>query len=655
MKRLFMNSSVCSLILAVLSEDLLLKILDKFEEQSDLKNWRLVCKEFLRVEAIHKKTLRVYRHESLPCLLARYKDIQVLDLSVCPRIDDHTVTLIFRFELNRNLRKLVLRRATGLRSVSLELLVKSFPCLEEIDLSYCWRFGDREAYALSNAKCLRDLKLVKCLDVTDVGLAAIAVGCVKLEKLNLKWCMEITDLGIELLSKKCTNLKSLDISYLKVTNRSLDSISALRKLESLSMVACSNIDDEGLHFLKNANAALQSIDISRCDSVTSSGLTTVAKAHNTLEQISASYCFSELPTTFLSNLMELKSLRMLKLDGARVSSLNLLAIGNNCTNLVEVGLGKCAGVTDEGIMELVSRHGNLSSLDLTCCSLITDAALTSIAKYCKKLTCIKLESCDLITKKGLDQLGSSCSLLEEVDLTDCSGVDDDGLKSLSRCSELLRLKLGLCLNISDKGVSYIGSSCAKLQELDLYRCMGITDAGLLAICSGCKKLKKLNLCYCEQITDMGLKSVSTLEELFDLEMRRLTHITSAGLVAIAAGCKSLVELDMKRCYNINDTGVWALAQLSPNLRQINLSYCSVSDMGLMAVMGNMKCLQDAKLVHLTRVSVKGFELALRASCDRMKKLKLLNSFKSLLSTELLQMLPARGCKIRWVGKAYVIV
>lgn len=99
-------------------------------------------------------------------------------------------------------------------------------------------------------------------------------------------------------------------------------------------------------------------------------------------------------------------------------------------------------------------------------------------------------------------------------------------------------------------------------------CTGITDAGLIAICSGCRKLEKLNLCYCEQVTDRGLKFISTLEELSDLEMRRLPHITSAGLVSIAAGCNSLVELDLKRCYNINDTGVWALAHYSPNLRQV---------------------------------------------------------------------------------------
>lgn len=43
------------------------------------------------------------------------------------------------------------------------------------------------------------------------------------------------------------------------------------------------------------------------------------------------------------------------------------------------------------------------------------------------------------------------------------------LKYLSRCSELVRLKLGLCTNISDIGLSHIAYNCPKITELDLYR------------------------------------------------------------------------------------------------------------------------------------------------------------------------------------------
>lgn len=81
--------------------------------------------------------------------------------------------------------------------------------------------------------------------------------------------------------------------------------------------------------------------------------------------------------------------------------------------------------------------------------------------------------------------------------------------------------------------------------------------------------------------------------------------------------------------------------------QINLSGTAISDVGLCMVMGNLSRVQDAKLVGLANVSVNGFELALRASCARLKKVKLRASLRPLLSAQIIQTLEAKGCKIRW--------
>lgn len=56
-----------------------------------------------------------------------------------------------------------------------------------------------------------------------------------------------------------------------------------------------------------------------------------------------------------------------------------------------------------------------------------------------------------------------------------------GLKSISRCSKLSSLKLGICLNITDEGLTRIGMCCSKLTQLDLYRL-------ILAFCNFCNLL-----------------------------------------------------------------------------------------------------------------------------------------------------------------------
>ncbi|KAL3750077.1 hypothetical protein ACJRO7_011112 [Eucalyptus globulus] len=652
-----------------LTEDLLVRIYKGLASDGDRKSWRLVCRDFHRIDALTRSSLRVLRVEFLRSLLANYPRLDTLDLSVCPRIDDGAVAVLLMSQgspwafpraaasslsppgrdplaWTRGLRKLVLSRSTGLGHHGLEQVIRACAYLESVDVSHCCGFGDREAAALSCGARLREVKMDKCLGVTDVGLAKIAVGCGRLEKVSLKWCMEIGDLGVDLLCNKCVDLKFLDLSYLKVTNDSLQSIGSLAKLEVLALVGCSLIDDTGLQFLGGGCPLLRVIDMSRCNGISSCGLVSVAKGHEGLVQLNASYSLTECSSILLRRFKDLKNLNAIKIDGARVSDSAFKAL-SNCTSLVEIGLGKCIGATNLGLMRLVSGCVNLRVLDLTCCHSITDAAIFAISDSCRNLKCLKLESCNMITEKSLYYLGSFCLLLEELDLTDCGGINDTGLEYLSNCLELSCLKLALCPTISDKGLGHIASKCRKICEIDLYRCNGIGDDALAALSSGCKKLRRLNLSYCSDVTDRGMEYLGQLEELWDLEMRSLFNVTGVGLMALAAGCKRLADLDMKYCENVDDSGFWALAYYARNLRQINLSHCNISNMGLCMVMSNLTRLQEAKLVHLNKVTVEGFELALRTCWVRIKKVKLLAALRFKLSSDVRETLHSRGCKIRW--------
>ncbi|PWZ46499.1 F-box/LRR-repeat protein 3 [Zea mays] len=264
--------------------------------------------------------------------------------------------------------------------------------------------------------------------------------------------------------------------------------------------------------------------------------------------------------------------------------------------LLKVGLSKCSGVTDGGISSLVARCSDLRTIDLTCCNLVTNNALDSIADNCKILECLRLESCSLINEKGLKRIATCCPNLKEIDLTDC-GLDDAALQHLAKCSELRILKLGLCSSISDRGIVFISSNCGKLVELDLYRCNSITDDELAALANGCKRIKLLNLCYCNKIIDTGLGHLGSLEELTNLELRCLVRVIGIGISSVAIGCKNLIELDLKRCYSVDDAGLWALARYALNLRQLTISYCQVTGLGLCHLLSSLRCLQDIKMVH----------------------------------------------------------
>ncbi|KAH7655057.1 F-box and leucine-rich repeat protein 2/20 [Dioscorea alata] len=637
--------------ITVLPLDLLIYIIDRVPEPADRKSIRLVSRAFHRAECLQRRDLNVIRREALGMLIRCYGAIESLDLSACAGLDDACLSTALGGGAAPGLRKVNLSRASGVRWSGLAAMVRGCPRIESVDLSHCVGVGDREVAVLAMLAGLKELRLDKCLGVSDVGLAKVAVGCPGLEKLRIKWCLEISDLGIKLLANKCQNLKFLDISYLLVTNKSLHSISTLGRLEVLKMVGCYYITDDGLNYLKNEKNCntLLSVDVSRCHNVSAFGLVSIIEGHKSLRKLKASDCYVDLPLNCLSKLgMLTNGFHTLKVDGSEVSEPRLKIIGANCKGLTKIGLGKCKGVTDENISELVSNCADLKTIDLTCCHDVTDDSLIAIANSCKKLESLLLESCSLITDEGLVYIGTCCPNLQEVDLTDCD-LDDSALESLSRCSELMKLKLGLCPSITDDGLDYI-AKCEKLQELDLYRCTGIGDDGLAALAYGCKKIRKLNLCYCTRISDQGMKYVSCLPELKDLELRGLTQVTSLGIVAIAFGCKNLTELDLKRCSAVDDLGFLGLARYAINLRQINISYCNISEQVLIRLLWNLRCLQDVKLVHLTHVRKEGFMLALRSCLDKLKKLKLPTILKDAISPALIQILQDKGCRIRWVDK-----
>ncbi|XP_057846353.2 F-box/LRR-repeat protein 3 isoform X5 [Cryptomeria japonica] len=633
-------------ILSLLGDDILLRILRSVRSPTDRKSWSLVCKHFYHLEALCKERLQLLRRKMLTRILERYGNLLHLDFSLCPQITDECLEQVARLS-GQHLRSINLSKLSCFSHIGLFMLAKGCENLVEIDLSSCSRIGDKEADAISQAKNLQSLKLVKCQQISDLGLVCIAVRCGKLRYLNLKWCVGISDSGIEMVAVKCKELRFLDLSYLQITNKSIASVAQLEYLETLVLVGCVSVDDEGLDFLKDGCKSLQRLDVSKCQNVSCNGIISVTSGSIPLQQLTLAYCVPQVTSAIFASLQKFESLQSIKFDGCEVSSSGLESIGKSCKYLQELSLSKCSGATDEGISLLVAGCRDLRIVDLTCCHNLTDVAVSAIGMSCTNLSCLKMESCSLVTETSLNVLGDNCHFLEVLDLTD-SSINNTGLKFISRCSKLTTLKLGICESISDEGLTYIGAHCSDLLELDLYRSAGVGDVGLAAIACACPKLKICNLSYCIAITDESLKSLSQLEGLHNLEIRGCIHVTSAGLSAIAMGCRHLVELDIKRCCCVDDVGLVTLVHCCQNLRQINISYCPISDVGMLAL-ANLSCLQNIKLVHLRNVSLDTFAFGLLA-CKSLKKIKVLKHLKSLLPPGIFEHLEEQGCRIRWMDK-----
>ncbi|XP_057983118.1 F-box/LRR-repeat protein 3 isoform X2 [Malania oleifera] len=632
----------------LLTEEIVFAILDFLcENPFDKKSFSLVCKSFYTIEGHHRKTLKPLRSEHLATVLTRYPNVTHLDLSLCPRITDASLAAISAIG-GPTLRSIDLSRSKFFSHAGLSNLTLNCINLVEIDVSNATELGDSAAAAIAEAKNLERLWMGRCKMITDMGIGCIAVGCRKLKVVSLKWCLGVGDFGVGLIAVKCKDIRRLDLSYLPITNKCLPPIWKLQYLEDLVLVGCFGIDDDSLAVLKQECKSLKTLDMSSCQNVSHVGLSSLTSSTECLQQLNLAY---GCPVTlaFADSLQKLSMLQSIKLDGCPVTCSGLKAIGDWCISLRELSLSKCVGVMDEGLSSLVTKHKELRKLDITCCRKITHVSIAHITNSCTSLTSLKMESCTLVPREAFVLIGQRCHLLEVLDLTD-NEVDDEGLKSISRCHRLTSLKLGICLNITDEGLAQVGMCCLKLIELDLYRSAGITDLGISAIARGCTGLEMINLAYCKDITDRSLISLSKCSRLNTVECRGCLPITSLGLAAIAVGCKQLSKLDMKKCYSVNDAGMIPLAHFSQNLRQINLSYSSVTNVGLLSL-ASISCLQSMTILHLKGLTPGGLAAALLA-CGGLTKVKLQSSFKSLLPQQLFKHLEARGCAFQWREKVF---
>ncbi|KAL8504921.1 hypothetical protein ACS0TY_016207 [Phlomoides rotata] len=631
----------------LLSEEIVFVILDLLNDNPlDRKSFSLVCRSFCAIESRHRRFLKPLRSELLGKVLSRYSNASIIDLSLCPRVTDASLSVIWGFCKDK-LRSINLSRSKSFTHVGLSNLIRNCGNLVELNLSNANELRDSAAEVIGEAKNLERLWLSRCRWITNIGLGCIATGCRKLRLLSLNWLTLVDNVGVGLVAVNCKELRSLDLSHMPITNRCLSQIFLeLKQLEVLVLKGCSWLNNNRIAALKEGCKSLVKLDMTSCEEVSHVGLSSITTATASLRQIILSYG-SCVDPALVGSLQKLSSLQSIKLDGCKVTSSGLKAIGQLCLSLLELSLSMCIGVTDEGLSYIVKNHKHLRKLDITCCRDITEVSIDHLTESCTSLISLKMKSCWLVSDVAFVWIGQGCPFLQELDLTH-NEIDDEGLKSISKCSRLKILTLGICLNITDEGLIHIGMSCSKLKQLELYKSDGIADSSISAIASGCPDLETITISYCHFITDRSLMSLSKCSKLKTLEARGCYLITRDGLAAVAKGCKLLSKLDIKYCHNVDDFGMIPLARFSQNLKQINLSYTSVTDVGLLTL-ASIGCLQAITILHFAGLTPNGLADALLA-CSGLTKIEAPASFKSSIPERLLKHLKARGSTFIWSYK-----
>lgn len=220
----------------------------------------------------------------------------------------------------------------------------------------------------------------------------------------------------------------------------------------------------------------------------------------------------------------------------RVNDLGILLMAENCPNLESVRLGGFCRITDAGFRAILHRCSNLQKLELLRTTQLTDLVFHDISATPLSLTDVSLISCTLITDFSIIHL-AYCKDIQVLDLKGCRRVGDDGLKVVSSLGKLKTLHLNSS-DISDVGLSYLGSGNAPLVSLSLRSCQRLTDKGISALVAG-----------------------SLVQTLQNLDLSNIPNLTDNAILVLVKSGMQIVELRLRECPLIGDTSVIALASM----------------------------------------------------------------------------------------------
>ncbi len=244
-----------------------------------------------RCEYIHTLILSYIESvndDMLNTLVNKYRQLIYLDVSHCCNISDSSIASIsertsligLKVASNKNISdhciRYILTSFSNLEvldiselsiSKSTYLMVAPSCCfLRQLFLMNCHSFDDVSLIRIAECagECLEQIDLTYCYRITDAGIIGLSKCCRHLRYINFSFCLLITNFGIESMAKSCGELSSLVLAGMnQLTDGCLIVVAEyLPLLEELNISACTLLTDSSVIGLILACRCLKKLDIS---------------------------------------------------------------------------------------------------------------------------------------------------------------------------------------------------------------------------------------------------------------------------------------------------------------------------------------------------------------------------------------------------------
>lgn len=362
-------------------------------------------------------------------------------------------------------------------------------------------------WILDFGRTLQSLDLNSTDWITDNEVRQVARACFNLRKFGVRACSKVTDAGILEIAHNCPRLEHIDVFLTRVSSEGFEEI----------VRNCPRIKSAKLGSHGNTHRMLASV----CEY--SSGITQLS-IHDVVP-----YSATE-PT-----------------------------------------------VDDPVVSRMVLKFPGIERLSFIWCCFITDVSLVTLANGCPALRGLKLRECQQISDQGLKEILEKCAQLEYLGLERLYKVTDMLVQSHLgegiTFSNIRKLQI-FDTKLTDVGVEKLVERCPQLRDLAFgeysFHPKYIKGICIANVARTCEKLKSLHV-FCEEVNDESLFAISEcLTDINDLSLGDCRRCTAAGVLKIAARCRSLLRLSIKNCNSFGGKELCEIRNRLPYLKTLEL-------------------------------------------------------------------------------------
>uniref|UniRef100_A0A915JIW0 F-box/LRR-repeat protein 15-like leucin rich repeat domain-containing protein n=1 Tax=Romanomermis culicivorax TaxID=13658 RepID=A0A915JIW0_ROMCU len=437
---------------------------------------------------------------------------------------------------------------------------------------------------------LQRLRVYGSSQLDDNFLYQLGQNCQNLKEVSLVRCLNVTDRGLTELLANQTKLESLELRWLIIGGESLSITAArgsLKSLRSLILKGCSNITPVHVFKLVSANRNIIKLNLFG------------------LRRLSDEYCCKML--SFLGN-----NLLKLNLSECLIISDSVLEhLGAFCPNLTHLKMIECMNVTENGFKCLMNGCSKLARIDISFCvrygenalsievldqlpSTLTSLSLSGIrVNFDQSRLCVALRRLDRLTRLNLSGFGSvnddflfqllSGNFGAKIHSLDLSGnydrLTDAGLSHVAEfCTNLRTLSCALLNNVNGRSLRpmFVDKKRASNFETVIFTvCVRLDYEFLAIIAENCNKLQKIDFsgvpCFDDYILTRLAENCG--ENLRHVYVKAPVGVTDGSVIRLAENCPNLRSLSLSGNGQVTDASILKLAERCFNVRELYLSGC----------------------------------------------------------------------------------